>query len=86
MEYGWKCFNDESVTLKTGNCKLTVIAVYIVLVIVLMLVVASYSYAAESLTLEQAVDTALRNNPGLKTADAQIEAADAGVTLDCVRR
>ena len=40
MEYGWKCFNDESVTLKTGNCKLTVIAVYIVLVIVLMLVVA----------------------------------------------
>ncbi len=79
MEYGWKCFNDESVTLKTGNCKLTVIAVYIVLVIVLMLVVASYSYAAESLTLEQAVDTALRNNPGLKAADAQVEAADAGV-------
>lgn len=86
MEYGWKCFNDESVTMKAENCKLTVIAVYIVLVILLTLVVAAYSYAAESLTLEQAVDTALRNNPGLKTADAQIEAADAGVTLDCVRR
>jgi len=79
MEYGWKCFNDDSVTLKTGNCKLTVIAVTIVLIILLMLVVAEYSYAAGSLTLEQAVDTALRNNPGLKAADAQIEAADAGV-------
>ena len=79
MEYGWKCFNDESVTMKAENCKLTVIAVYIVLVILLTLVVAAYSYAAESLTLEQAVDTALRNNPGLKAADAQIEAADAGV-------
>ncbi len=79
MEYGWKCFNDESVTLETGNCKLTVIAVTIILVILLTLVVAEYSYAAESLTLEQAVDTALRNNPGLKAADAQIEAADAGV-------
>jgi outer membrane protein TolC len=79
MEYGWKCFNDQSVMLKTGNCKLTVIAVYIVLVIVLMLVVASYSYAAESLTLKQAVNTALRNNPVLKAADAQIDVADAGV-------
>ncbi|HSQ77703.1 MAG TPA: TolC family protein, partial [Nitrospirota bacterium] len=51
----------------------------IVLVIMLLLVVAAYSYASESLTLEQAVDTALRNNPGLKAADAQVEAADAGV-------
>lgn len=80
MEYGWKCFNDENVTtMKTGNCKLTVITVTIVLVILLTLVVAAYSYAAESLTLTQAVDTALRNNPGLKAADAQVEAADAGV-------
>ena len=79
MEYVWKCFNDESVTLKTEKCKLTVIAVIIVLIILLTLAVASYSYAAESLTLEQAVDTALRNNPGLKAADAEIEAADAGV-------
>jgi len=79
MEYGIKCFNDENVTLKTGNCKLMVIAVTIVLVILLMLVVAAYSYASESLTLEQAVDTALRSNPGLKAADAQVEAADAGL-------
>jgi outer membrane protein TolC len=49
------------------------------LFIVLTLAVAAYSYAAENLTLEQAVDTAIRNNPGLKSADAQIEAADAGV-------
>jgi hypothetical protein len=49
MEYGWKCFNDESVTIKTKNCKLTVIAVYTVLVILLTLVVAAYSYATERL-------------------------------------
>jgi outer membrane protein len=79
MEYGWKCFNDEGVRLKTGNCELAVIALIIALLILLMLLVASYSYAAESLTLEQAVDAALRNNPGLKAADAQVEAADAGV-------
>lgn len=79
MEYGWKCFNDESVTLKTEHCKFTVISVYLVLVILLTLVVASYSYAAENLTLEQAVEMALKNNPGLKAADAQVEAADAGV-------
>lgn len=79
MEYGWKCFNDESVALKTVSCKLAIIAIITVLVILLTLAVASYSYAAESLTLEQAVDTALRNNPGLKAADAQIEVAAAGV-------
>jgi outer membrane protein TolC len=45
----------------------------------LMAAVAVYSYAAESLTLEQAIETALKSNPGLKAADAQIEAADAGV-------
>jgi outer membrane protein TolC len=46
---------------------------------VLTLSVAVYSYAAENLTLEQAVETALRNNPGLKAADAPVEAADSGV-------
>jgi outer membrane protein TolC len=35
--------------------------------------------SADSLTLEQAIETALKSNPGLKAADAQIEAADAGV-------
>jgi outer membrane protein len=54
-------------------------AVSLGLLLMLMLSVAVYSYAAESLTLDQAIDTALRNNPGLKAADAQIEVADAGV-------
>lgn len=49
------------------------------LFLLLMAAVAVYSYAAENLTLEQAIETALKNNPGLKAADAQIEAADAGV-------
>ena len=49
------------------------------LVALLVLAVAFYSYAAEGLTLEQAVATALENNPGLKAADAQIQAAQAGV-------
>jgi len=49
------------------------------LFLLLMAAVAIYSYAAETLTLEQAVETALISNPGLKAADAQIAAADAGV-------
>ncbi len=48
------------------------------LFLLLMAAVAVYSYAAESLTLAQAVEAALKNNPGLKAADAQIEATDAG--------
>ncbi len=49
------------------------------LFLLLLAAVAVYSYAAESLTLQQAIETALRSNPGLKAADAQIAAADAGV-------
>lgn len=49
------------------------------LVALLVVAVAFYSYAAESLTLEQAVATALENNHGLKAADAQVQAAQAGV-------
>lgn len=45
----------------------------------LVLAVADISYAAEQITLEQAVETAIRNNPVLKAADSQVEAADAGV-------
>jgi outer membrane protein TolC len=79
MEYVRQCFDDEGVTIRARRCKIAIIAVYLTLFIVLTLAVAAYSYAAENLTLEQAVDTAIRNNPGLKSADAQIEAADAGV-------
>jgi outer membrane protein len=51
----------------------------VMLMIALVFVVTSYSYAAEQLTLEQAINTALGNNPGLRAADSQVDAADAGV-------
>ncbi len=79
MECDRKCFGDESFLTKSLKCKVTVTGFYLVLFILLTLAVAVYSYAAQSLTLEQAVETAVKNNPGLKAADAQIEAADAGV-------
>lgn len=53
--------------------------VYAALIAVLLFAVAWSSYAAEALTLEQAVETALRNNPGLRAADAQVEEAQASV-------
>lgn len=37
-------------------------------------------FAGEPLTLEQAIETALKNNPGLKAVDAQVEEARAGMT------
>jgi outer membrane protein TolC len=79
MEYVRKCLDDAGVTMKTQNCKVTIFAVYLVLILLLTLAVAVYSYAAESLTLDHAVEMAIRNNPRLKAADAQIEVADAGV-------
>jgi outer membrane protein len=65
--------------MKNRSDKMMVFLVTFSLLMLLTLVVAVFSYAAESLTLEQAIDKALKNNPGLKAADAQIEAADAGV-------
>ena len=79
MEYVRKCFDDQGVIMKSGKCRFTLIATYLMLITVLTVMVAAYSYAAETLTLDQAIDMALRNNPGLKAADAQVEAADAGV-------
>jgi outer membrane protein TolC len=49
------------------------------LLLLLTLAVVTVVYAGETLTLEQAIETALQNNPGLKAADAQLEAAEAGV-------
>lgn len=57
--------------------KLTIL--FSVLLLMLALVVASAVYAADTLTLEQAVATALSSNPGLKAADSQVEEAQAGV-------
>jgi len=48
--------------------------------LLLVAAVATTVYAGEALTLDQAVETALKNNPGLKAADAQVEAAQAGIT------
>ena len=79
MEYGWKCFTEQRFTLKSGKCKIRIVAVYLLLITILTFSVAVYSYAGDNLTLEQAVDTALSNNPGLKAADEQVRAADAGV-------
>jgi outer membrane protein len=79
MEHGWKCFNDQGLFMKRRKRRMTVIVVCLALFFLLMLAVTVTSYAADSLTLEQAVETAIRNNPGLKAADAQVEAADAGV-------
>jgi hypothetical protein len=79
MEYVWECFNDEGVTKKAGKRKITIFIIYLALILILTLAVAVYSYAAESLTLEDAVETALRNNPGLKTSDDLVEAADVSV-------
>jgi outer membrane protein len=73
------CFDDQGVIVKSKTCKFALVAIYVVLTALLTLMVASYSYAAGPLTLDQAINIALRNNPGLKAADAQVEAADAGV-------
>jgi len=79
MEYDRTCFDDQGVIMKSSVCRITLFATYLILTTLLTLVVAAYSYAAETLTLDQAIDMALRNNPGLKAADAQVEAAEAGV-------
>lgn len=55
------------------------ILAYAGLLLLLLLAVTATVYAAEPLTLDQAVETALKNNPGLKAADAQVDAARAGV-------
>jgi len=78
MEYVRTCLDERSVIVKSRTCTIARIAAFLILTMLLAVLVASYSYAAETLTLDQAIDLALRNNPGLKAADAQVEAADAG--------
>lgn len=76
MEQVRNRFSVKGLIICTRICTALVIAL---LSLLLTLATAFYSYAGESLTLEQAVDTAIRNNPGLHAADAQVEASDAGV-------
>jgi outer membrane protein len=47
--------------------------------LLLLTAIATVVFAGETLTLDQAVERALTNNPGLKAADAQVEAAQAGI-------
>ena len=48
------------------------------LMALLLLAVTVTVYAAEELTLEQAIEAALTNNPGLKAANSQVDASQAG--------
>ncbi len=85
MEYGWKCLTGKSLKKleerkrERMKCRIALFGFFLIMVMLLALVAASYSYAAESLAIEQAIEKAMKNNPGLKAADAQVEAADAGV-------
>jgi len=82
MEYDWKhltCKGLKKMNTVTSKCRITLVSGLFVLVLLLVLAVATFSYAAEQLTLEQAVSAALAHNPALKAADSQIEAADANV-------
>lgn len=45
----------------------------------LSFVVASAVYATETFTLDHAIETALKNNPGLRAADAQLDAVESGI-------
>jgi outer membrane efflux protein len=82
LEYGWKCFTGtslEEIKVSSLPCKIAPSGASVILIIALVLAVASFSYEAEPLMLEKAVNMALSYNPGLKAAGPQIEAADAGV-------
>jgi len=50
-----------------------------VLVLLLVAAVAMTAYAGEHLSLDQAVETALKNHPNLKAAASQVEGAQANV-------
>ena len=50
-----------------------------VFVLLLVAVVTMTAYAVEPLSLDQAVETALKNHPNLKAADSQVDAAQANI-------
>ncbi len=79
MEYVRKCFDEQGVINRERKRAAAMFIVSLGLLLMLALAVAALSYAADAFTLDQAIDTALRNNPGLKAADAQVEINDAGV-------
>jgi outer membrane protein TolC len=49
------------------------------LIVLLVAAVAMTAYAEEQLSLDQAIETALKNHPNLKAADSQVDAAQANI-------
>jgi outer membrane protein len=81
MENGaGKRHGGSVITTRGADDTMKTILLYTGLFLLLLVAVAMTAYAAEPLTLEQAVETALKNHPGLKAADAQVEVAQAGIT------
>ena len=60
MEYVRKCFDDQGVIMQSRKCKIALMATYLILTTLLTLLAAAYSYAADMLTLDQAIDMALK--------------------------
>jgi hypothetical protein len=58
MESDRTCFDDQGVIMKSSVCRITLFATYLILTTLLTFIVAAYSYAAETLTLDQAIDMA----------------------------
>jgi len=78
MEYGRRCFDEQGVIRKSSACRISLFATYLILTTLLTFLAAAYSYASETLTLDQAIDIALRSNPGLKAADAGVLRSASG--------
>jgi outer membrane protein TolC len=62
---------------RTDAMKFYLIAAALVLLLVAAVTVTAY--AGEQLSLDQAIETALKNHPNLKAADSQVEGAQANV-------
>ena len=60
MESDRTCFDDQGVIMKSSVCRITLFTTYLILTTLLTFIVAAYSYAAETLALDQAIDMALR--------------------------
>ena len=80
MEHGaGKRVRGSVITMRLADDIVKTILLYSGLFLLLLLAVALTVYAEEAITLEQALKTALKNNPGLKADDSQMETAQAGI-------
>jgi outer membrane protein TolC len=64
------------------NWRIDAMKFYLIAAVFVLLLVAAVTmtaYAVEPLSLDQAVETALKNHPNLKAADSQVEGAQANV-------